>query len=63
MFGNSTDEFPGDPQAQLLVKGRIDPKYITKIYVNDSESRDIFCDVPKPVEINNYYFSRRGKDS
>lgn len=62
MFGNSTDEFPEDPQAELLVKGRIDPKYITKIYVNDSESRDILRDIPKPVEINNYYFSRRGKD-
>ncbi len=62
IFGSSNDEFPEDPQAELLVKGKIDPKYITKIYVNDFESKNILHDIRKPVEINNYYFNKRGKD-
>ena len=59
IFGNSNDEFPEDPQAELLVKGRIDPKYITKIYVNDDESKNILNGISKPVEINGYYFGMR----
>lgn len=63
LFGGSNDEFPEDPQAELLVEGRIDPRYITKIYVNDSESRSKLHGISKPVEINSHFFSRREKDA
>lgn len=64
MFGGKSGSDPADPQAEILAFGNIPPKYIRKIYVENSDDANYLYEhwVRDNVEVNRNYFSYRKGD-
>ncbi|MCL2529459.1 MAG: DarT ssDNA thymidine ADP-ribosyltransferase family protein [Coriobacteriia bacterium] len=59
MFGNPSSKYPEDVQAEILVFGVVDSRFISKVYVETEEDRRALGSIGKPIEVRGGMFQQR----